>query len=386
MNEKFTVMCIVGARPNFMKIAPIIEAFKQHTPDISTILLHTGQHYDHAMKTLLFDQLGIPVPDIDLEVRGGSHAQQTANIMLKFEPVLAEHKPDALLVVGDVNSTIACALVAIKMHIPVIHVEAGLRSRDIAMPEEVNRLLTDQISQLLFTTERLGDENLQAEGIGKDRISFAGNVMIDTLLKNKEIAPSLAESLSINGISDAMPAIADKNGKFAFLTLHRPSNVDHKETLQQLLGAITKIANEIPIIFAVHPRTKGNLDKFGLSDVLAHKNIFTTPPVGYLDSITFMANACVVLTDSGGIQEETTALGVPCLTMRENTERWITVTEGTNTIVGTDPDKLLSEFKNIMDGKGKAGRRPELWDGEASVRIAQYIQRWFLSGKHKIQG
>lgn len=386
MKENFKIMCIVGARPNFMKIAPIIEAFRQYTPDVDTILLHTGQHYDHAMKTLLFDQLGIPVPDIDLEVRGGSHAQQTANIMLKFEPVLEEHKPDALLVVGDVNSTIACALVAIKMHIPVIHVEAGLRSRDIAMPEEVNRLLTDQISQLLFTTERLGDENLSKEGISEDRICFAGNVMIDTLLKNKEIAPSLSESLQGNGIANALSAIQQHEGNFAFLTLHRPSNVDNKETLEQLLRAVSVIADDIPIVFAVHPRTKGNLEKFGLSAVLEHKNIFTTPPVGYLDSITLMANAKVVLTDSGGIQEETTALGVPCLTMRENTERWITVTEGTNTIVGTDPDKLIGEFRKIMSGQGKAGRRPELWDGEASIRIAKHIQTWFTSGNHKIQG
>jgi UDP-N-acetylglucosamine 2-epimerase (non-hydrolysing) len=385
MNEKYKVMCIVGARPNFMKIAPIIEAFARHTVDLETLLLHTGQHYDHAMKTLLFDQLGIPVPDIDLEVRGGSHAQQTANIMLKFEPVLEAHKPDAVLVVGDVNSTIACALVAIKLHIPVIHVEAGLRSRDISMPEEVNRLLTDQISQLLFTTERLGDENLLAEGIGADRICFAGNVMIDTLLKNKEISPSLADSLATNGIPEAIAAIAKHEGNYAFLTLHRPSNVDNKEVLSTLLSAVKSIADEIPVVFAIHPRTRGNLEKFGLDAILGHENIFTTPPVGYLDSITFMSGAKVVLTDSGGIQEETTALGVPCLTMRENTERWITVTEGTNTIVGTDPVKLLEEFHKLMAGQGKAGCRPELWDGEASVRIAKYIQKWFHDGKHKIQ-
>ena len=371
---KFKIICVVGARPNFMKIAPIIEAFKEDTPDISTILLHTGQHYDHTMKTLLFDQLGIPVPDIDLEVRGGTHAEQTANIMLKFEGVLDEEKPDAILVVGDVNSTIACALVSVKKHIPVIHVEAGLRSRDIYMPEEVNRLLTDQISSLLFTTEKLGDENLVKEGISQDKVKFVGNVMIDTLRKNQKITPSVEDVFSRLGFEQL-----DSNKPFAVLTLHRPSNVDNKETLEVLLRSMAEVSMKLPVIFAMHPRTKSRVEEFGLGCIIEQANIFVTQPLGYLDNLALMANCKVVLTDSGGIQEETTALGVPCLTMRENTERWITVNEGTNTIVATDPEKIAIEFEKVMAGEGKAGRLPELWDGHAAKRIVKEILQWLNS-------
>lgn len=374
---KFKIICVVRARPNFMKIAPIIEAFKEDTPDISTLLLHTGQHYDHAMKTLLFDQLGIPVPDIDLEVRGGTHAEQTANIMLKFEGVLDEEKPDAILVVGDVNSTIACALVAIKKHIPVIHVEAGLRSRDIYMPEEVNRLLTDQISSLLFTTERLGNENLVKEGVSPDKVKFVGNVMIDTLRKNQKITPSVEDVFSRLGFEQL-----NSNEPFSVLTLHRPSNVDNKETLEILLRSMAEVSKTLPIIFAMHPRTTSRVEEFGLNDIIEQANIFITPPLGYLDNLALMSNCKVVLTDSGGIQEETTALGVPCLTMRENTERWITVNEGTNTIVATDPEKIAVEFEKIMAGQGKEGRLPELWDGHAAKRIAKETLQWLNGDKN----
>ena len=384
--QRFKVMCIVGARPNFMKISPIIEAFRARTPDIDVVLLHTGQHYDHAMKALLFDQLGIPVPDIDLEVRGGSHAEQTANIMLKFEAVLLEQKPSAVLVVGDVNSTIACALVAVKLHIPVIHVEAGLRSKDLKMPEEINRLLTDRISQLLFTTERLGDENLLAEGVAQDSIRFVGNVMIDTLLKFKEIAPSVNEALDNTGIAEAKDLLAGTGGKFVFVTMHRPSNVDNPVILERLLSCIRDTSLKVPVIFAVHPRTKSNISKFGLDAVLESPRVFTTPPMGYLDSLAFMSNATAVLTDSGGIQEETTALGVPCITMRENTERWVTVEEGTNVIVGTDADLITQAIDKILAGQGKAGRRPELWDGHAAERIVDAIDLWLKEGKHVFHG
>ncbi len=380
---QYKVMCIVGARPNFMKIAPVMKQFSLRTPNIKAVLLHTGQHYDHAMKTLLFDQLQIPVPDIDLEVRGGSHAVQTAQIMMKFEAVLDEEKPDAILVVGDVNSTIACALVAVKKHIAVIHVEAGLRSNDMEMPEEVNRVLTDRVSQKLYTTERLGDKNLAHEGISKDKVVFVGNVMIDTLLENKRLAPSLEQVADVNGLSGLTDALQKSEGAFAFLTLHRPSNVDEQGTLENLLDTIQQVADALPVVFAVHPRTQGNMEKFKFLDKLAHPNIFTCAPVGYLDSITLMSEATVVLTDSGGIQEETTALGVPCITLRENTERWITVEEGTNTIVGTDRQKILTAFNDVLSGKGKAGRQPELWDGKAAERIVDDISRWLESGDHR---
>ncbi len=385
-DQQFKVMCIVGARPNFMKISPIIESFKARAPEIDVVLLHTGQHYDHAMKTLLFDQLGIPVPDIDLEVRGGSHAEQTANIMIKFEKVVMEQLPDAVLVVGDVNSTIACALVAVKLHIPVIHVEAGLRSNDLKMPEEINRLLTDRISQLLFTTEKLGDANLVAEGVAPDLIHFVGNVMIDTLLKFKEIAPGIDEALSNTGIENAKSKIDDANGKFVFVTMHRPSNVDNAEILERLLSGIRKVSDKVPVIFAIHPRTKNNIAKFGLEHLLQVPNIFTTSPMGYLDSLAFMSNATAVLTDSGGIQEETTALGVPCITLRENTERWVTVEEGTNVIVGTDADLMQTTFDEILSGQGKAGRRPDLWDGHAADRIVDVIAQWLKNGANVFHG
>ena len=369
-SEKKEILCIVGARPNFTKIAPIIAAMKAKGKNISPYLLHTGQHYDEAMKASFFKQLGIPEPDVDLEVGSGSHAVQTADVMKKFEPVLDERNPAAVLVVGDVNSTIACALVAAKKGIPVIHVESGLRSYDREMPEEINRVLTDQISDLLFTTERSAHANLQKEGITEERVVFVGNVMIDTLFKNVEKAIPMEQTLSESGVENNF-----ENG-FGLITMHRPSNVDDEVVLTSLIETLVNLSKELPLIFPVHPRTKGHIEKFGLLDKIQNSQIMLLPPLGYLHLLGFMKNAKVVLTDSGGIQEETTALGVPCITLRENTERPITIAEGTNTIVGSDPDKIIEAFNDVMSSGGKAGRVPEYWDGKAAERIVDYLDKW----------
>jgi len=324
------------------------------------------------MKQAFFDQLGIPEPDIDLGVGSGSHAVQTAEVMKSFEVVMDEQNPDAILVVGDVNSTIACALVAVKKHVPVIHVESGLRSGDRAMPEEINRILTDQISDLLFLTERSAEENLLREGIDKSRIHFVGNVMIDTLMYNLSRAASPAATLG-----EACGFSADQVPKrFALLTMHRPSNVDFPDTLKMLLETISKIGDKLPVIFPIHPRTKQRIEEAGLQSLISGPQFITMPPAGYLQLLGLMKGAEVVLTDSGGIQEETTALGVPCLTLRESTERPITVDEGTNTIVGIDPEVILTAFQGLMDHDGKHGRVPEYWDGRAAERIAEVIQSW----------
>ncbi len=367
------ILCVVGARPNFMKIAPIMRAFHAPGSGIDARLLHTGQHYDAAMKASFFDQLGIPEPDVDLGVGSGSHAEQTAEIMKRFEPELDRWRPDAILVVGDVNSTIACALVASKKGVKVIHVEAGLRSYDREMPEEINRVLTDQISDMLFTTERDAEQNLAREGIPGDRIRFVGNVMIDTLMMNRERAVPAKETLERlkdTGYFDGADA------EFALVTLHRPSNVDVPEVLERLLSTLVEISQRLPIVFPVHPRTQGRIEAAGLEKLIGQGRIATMPPLGYKELLGLMDAAKVVLTDSGGIQEETTALGVPCITLRENTERPVTVTEGTNTIVGSDPEKIMQAFDEVMATGGKAGRVPELWDGRAAERIAAEIRRW----------
>lgn len=364
------IMCIVGARPNFMKIAPIMREFNKRDSCILARLLHTGQHYDTAMKAAFFEQLGIPEPDIDLGVGSGTHTQQTAEIMKRFEPELDAWSPDAILVVGDVNSTIACALVAAKKGIPVIHVEAGLRSYDREMPEEINRVLTDQISDLLFTTERDAEANLAREGIDGERVRFVGNVMIDTLMMNRENA--VPASLTISRITGSGIQI-DSGSDYALVTLHRPSNVDVPAVLERLLQTLVEISRRIPIIFPVHPRTRGRIDSAGLNDMLQRGRIATLPPLGYHELLGLMESAKVVLTDSGGIQEETTALGVPCITLRENTERPITISQGTNTIAGSDPEKIMAAFNEVMETGGKAGRVPELWDGRAAERIAREI-------------
>ena len=354
------VLCVAGARPNFMKIAPVMAALAE--TGIAAQLLHTGQHYDAAMSDSFFADLGIPRPDHHLEVGSGSHAVQTAEVMKRFEPVLESVQPQAVLVVGDVNSTIACALVAAKRGVKVIHVEAGLRSYDRSMPEEINRVLTDQISDLLFITEKSALANLQREGIDPGRVEFVGNVMIDTLYRNLEQAVPSGHTLGT------------VLSQFAVLTLHRPSNVDDPATLSALLDVMAEINRRLPVVIPLHPRTRSNIEKFGFTAKLDGLHIL--PPVGYLEMLGLMRDAKLVLTDSGGIQEETTALGVPCLTLRENTERPITLVEGTNTLVGPHPDAIRAAFNDVRENGGKAGRIPEYWDGRAAMRIAHTLKNW----------
>lgn len=372
-NSAAPILCVVGARPNFMKIAPIISALRAGPQPVPARLLHTGQHYDAAMKDAFFTQLGIPEPDIDLDVGSATHAVQTADIMKRFEPVLDAERPAAVLVVGDVNSTVACALVATKKGVPVIHVEAGLRSYDRTMPEEINRVLTDQISDLLFTTERQAHANLAREGIDPRRIHFVGNVMIDTLLGH--LPRALPPERSFATAVDPRVFTQSSTG-YALVTLHRPSNVDEPEVLGRVLGALRRVSESIPVVFPVHPRTRARIEAAGLSEASRSPRILQLAPLGYLEMLGLMAKARVVLTDSGGIQEETTALGVPCLTLRENTERPITVEQGTNTIVGSDPRRIETAVGDLLAGGGKAGRVPELWDGKAAQRIKAVMLDW----------
>lgn len=367
------VICVVGARPNYMKMAPILRAFAAHEPPIPTLLVHTGQHYDAAMNDRLFSDLELPRPDVNLEVGSGTHAVQTAEVMKRFEPVIDEYGARAVLVVGDVNSTLACALVASKRHIPVVHVESGLRSGDRRMPEEVNRVLTDQISDLLYTTERSALQNLTREGIDPERVQFVGNVMIDTLLANRRKAVSPEQLLSDASIDPARIA----NG-YGLVTMHRPSNVDVPEILTRLIETLHQISRDLPLVFAMHPRTRKNIEQFGLAHLLDSPGFIVLPPQGYLEVVGLMAGAKIVMTDSGGMQEETTALGVPCLTMRENTERPITVEQGTNTMVGVDAQAILDGAAEVLAHGGKAGRAPELWDGHAAERIASHLNAWLI--------
>ena len=356
-----------------MKIAPVIAALKAGPAPFEICLLHTGQHYDAAMNDQFFTALGIPRPNINLDVGSASHAVQTSEIMRRFEPILDQEMPDAVLVVGDVNSTIACALVAAKKAVKVIHVEAGLRSYDRTMPEEINRVLTDQISDILFTTEQEAEENLRREGITAERIHFVGNVMIDTERSQLPHATPVAETLCRAGVSESF--LGSKQ-RYAILTLHRPSNVDDSTVLRTLLRAVADISRSLPVIFPVHPRTRSRIEGFGLMELIAEANLTLLPPQGYLEMLGLMKDARLVLTDSGGIQEETTALGVPCVTLRQNTERPITVTEGTNTIVGTDPEKIHAVVKDILQTGGKSGKSPEFWDGKAAHRIAAVLHEW----------
>ncbi|OSM06842.1 non-hydrolyzing UDP-N-acetylglucosamine 2-epimerase [Magnetofaba australis] len=373
MNDTAPILCIVGARPNFMKIARLMPALAAGDDGLPVKLLHTGQHYDAAMKASFFEQLRIPEPDIDLGVGSGTHAEQTAQIMLKLEPVLDQMQPRALLVVGDVNSTIACALVAVKKGIPVIHVEAGLRSNDRAMPEEINRVLTDQISDLLFTTERSAEENLAREGVDRKRVHFVGNVMIDTL---RHLLPEAATLEKITQHFSEPPPFSLQEKGYALVTLHRPSNVDDPAVLERLLTTLRTASQRIPLIFPAHPRTRGRIDAAGLSHLLENAPIWVLPPIGYLEMLGLMSRAKLVMSDSGGIQEETTALGIPCLTLRENTERPITISEGANQLVGSDPQKILTALDDTLTSGGKAGRIPEGWDGAASQRIAAVLKSW----------
>lgn len=374
------ILCVVGARPNFMKIAPLMAALKLTPQPLRACLLHTGQHYDVAMNERFFEQLGIPAPDINLEVGSASHAVQTAAIMQRFEPVLDERRPAAVLVVGDVNSTLACALTAAKKDIPVIHVEAGLRSFDRTMPEEINRVLTDQLSELLFTTERGALDNLLREGVDPARVHFVGNVMIDTLLACLPRATPVEQTLAGVAEPTRFPP-----GGYGVVTLHRPANVDDPATLVGLTGLLRELSAELPLVFPLHPRTQEMLRRAGLlAELLKTPTIACLPPLGYLDMLGLLAKARLALTDSGGIQEETTALGVPCITLRSSTERPITVEQGTNTLTGSDPKRIRRVVMDTLAGGGKAGRTPELWDGRAAPRIAMVIAAWaYGEGRHE---
>ena len=365
MARPLKIVLVAGARPNFMKIAPIMKCLNEAPLAFEPALVHTGQHYDERLSRVFFDDLGIPHPDVNLGVGSGSHAVQTAGIMTAFEVVLRERQPDRVLVVGDVNSTIACALVAVKLGVPVGHVEAGLRSFDRTMPEEINRLLTDQIADVLFTTEASAGENLHREGVDAGRIHFVGNVMIDTLLAHRDRARALG-----------MPrALGVEPGGFVLLTLHRPSNVDDAVVLARLLEAIASIGRACPVLFPVHPRTRPALDASAAARALAAGGrLRLLDPLGYLQFLGLMAEARAVLTDSGGIQEETTILGVPCLTLRENTERPVTVTHGTNRVVGTDLERVLAAWRELPEPDPRTATVPPLWDGKAASRIVEVLR------------
>jgi len=358
------VICVCGARPNFMKIAPIMKAFNE-SGKFETLLVHTGQHYDEKMSKSFFDELEIPKPDINLEVGSGSHAVQTAEVMKRFEPVVLDFKPDYVLVVGDVNSTIACGMVAVKLGVKLIHVEAGLRSFDRTMPEEINRVLTDCISDLLFVTEQSGIDNLKNEGVDSDKVHLVGNVMIDTLLANKGKAEQ----------SNVLEKMGLKKKGFAVITLHRPSNVDDMVNLSKIITAFEVIQKDLKLIFPIHPRTMRNIEGSDLKGrVTAMENLILMEPVGYLDFLKLTANAAVVITDSGGIQEETTILRIPCMTLRENTERPVTITEGTNRLVHIDTEDILKHYNEIKSANYSAkGKSPQLWDGKATQRIVEVL-------------
>ena len=359
------VTCVVGARPNFMKIAPILTC-AAGVPDVRCRLVHTGQHYDERMSRLFFTELGLPQPDNYLGVGSGSHAAQTASVMLRFDKELDAHRADVVLVVGDVNSTIACALVAAKRGIPVAHVEAGLRSGDRTMPEEINRILTDQISDYLFTTEGGASSNLLAEGIPKERIHFVGNVMIDTLLRHRRRARR----------TDIVKRLSLSPRGYAVSTMHRPRSVDTARAAEHTLCALTLVADHLPLVVPLHPRTRKRWQTFHLLERMTNcRNVHVIEPLGYLEFLALMDSAAMVLTDSGGIQEETTILGVPCLTFRENTERPVTLTEGTNQLVGSDLGRLTRALDEILAGEILDARTPELWDGQAAARILQILRR-----------
>ena len=360
---KMRIVNVVGARPNFIKMAPLMAEYARHPGDFAPVLVHTGQHYDDNMSKLFFEQLRLPKPDVYLGVGSGSHAEQTARVMIELEKLLVADRPDLVVVVGDVNSTLAAALVAAKLCIPLAHVEAGLRSFDRTMAEEINRVVTDALSDYCFTTCADADENLLREGVARGKIFFVGNVMIDTLLKlrDESLKSNIREKLGLNSA-------------YGYVTLHRASNVDSKGVLSGILSALEAIQKRLPLAFPVHPRTRARLNEFGYWDqVTRWPNIRIVEPLGYLDSLCLMGGAKLVLTDSGGIQEETTVLGIPCLTLRENTDRPVTVTEGTSTVVGTSREKIIAEAAKIIEGNRKNGRVPKYWDGKAAARITQCL-------------
>jgi UDP-N-acetylglucosamine 2-epimerase (non-hydrolysing) len=386
------LLSVVGARPNFMKIAPIIDELKKgqreedqpgeenddglkKPPPVEHCLVHSGQHYDELLSGNFFADLGLPTPDVNLQAGSGSHATQTAEIMKRIEPVLLDYKPDMVLVVGDVNSTLATTLTAVKLGIRVAHIEAGLRSFDMTMPEEINRKLTDAVSSLLFVTEQSGVENLKREGVPAEKVFLVGNVMIDCLLRHRELAAR-------SPILDRLGVRQNGSGcrPYGVLTLHRPSNVDNPKTLQNILSAVSALAVDLPVFFPVHPRTRKNIESFGLLRYLASAagedrvGIVPLDPLGYLEFLSLNDHARIVLTDSGGVQEETTVLGVPCLTLRENTERPATVEHGSNQVVGVDSERILAAARSIVRNPVRPSQRPPLWDGKAAPRIVAIIR------------
>jgi UDP-N-acetylglucosamine 2-epimerase (non-hydrolysing) len=366
MSVSSPVVFVAGARPNFMKVAPMLRAMTAAAAPFERVLVHTGQHYDAAMSDVFFRELGMPAPDVHLNAGSGSHGAQTARVLASFEEYLlgCSALPRGVVVVGDVNSTMACALAAVKLGVPVAHVEAGLRSFDRAMPEEINRVVTDAICDLLLTSERAGDTNLAREGIPPERVRFVGNVMIDTLVHQLPAARAL-------GVPAAM-GLAPRG--YALVTLHRPSNVDEPARLTALVALLERLAAQRAVVFPTHPRTRERLERFGLLERLrGHGAIHLRDPLGYRENLGLMADAALVLTDSGGIQEETTALGVPCLTLRSNTERPATVTDGTNTLVGDDLDAASARVQEVLDGRYKRGGTVEGWDGHAAERVARVL-------------
>ena len=387
------IINVVGARPNFMKIAPIIRAVKKHNDtihlsrsdcsELDAILVHTGQHYDYEMSKVFFEDLDLPKPDIYLNVGSGTHAEQTGRVMIEFEKILSKEKPDLVIVVGDVNSTLACALASVKLHIPVAHVEAGLRSFDRAMPEEINRLLTDAVSDFLFTPSPDADENLKREGIWEEKIFLVGDVMVDSLFYNLDRAQKsniLVElGLQEPNSTDESQMLTD----YAVLTLHRPSNVDDHKALLDIIKALKRISNEIPIIFPIHPRTRKQIELLGFKDYfvdltnnesrITNNAICLLDPLGYLDFLKLIRYSKFIMTDSGGIQEETTVLGIPCLTLRDTTERPITITQGTNILVHNDTERIIAEALKILNGDVKKSHCPELWDGKTAERVVKVI-------------
>lgn len=360
------IILVAGARPNFMKVAPLLQELRKYPEVFRPRLIHTGQHYDADMSDVFFQELGLPQPDRFLGVGSGSHAEQTAKIMVAFEQVCLEERPDLVVVAGDVNSTMACALTAKKLCIPVAHVEAGLRSRDWTMPEEINRVVTDAISDLLFTPSRDADENLLREGVSPERIYFVGNVMIDCLLAQ----------LPKTAARDTLQRFGVEAGRYATLTLHRPSNVDDPEVFSGIMGVLLELSQELPIIWPVHPRSRKMLGQLGLAHrVEGNGRLRLTEPLGYLDMLALNRWARLIITDSGGLQEETTVLGVPCITLRQNTERPVTVEAGANQVVGNHPDRVRAAVWSILNSDGHKICIPEFWDGKAAIRVVDIFKR-----------
>jgi UDP-N-acetylglucosamine 2-epimerase (non-hydrolysing) len=358
------IVSVVGARPNFMKVAPIHRAFQKYRDTVHHLIVHTGQHYDQAMSKVFFEDLELPNPNMYLGVGSGSHAQQTAKIMVEFEKVVTEQAPDLVIVVGDVNSTLACSLVASKMAVRVAHVEAGLRSFDRTMPEEINRLVTDALSDFLFVSEPSGIQNLKREGVGDEKVFLVGNVMIDSLVYYREKAKK----------SEVPKTLGLTPRQYVLVTIHRPGNVDHKDNLERIFRVLRQLSERTTVVFPIHPRTRKMLGEFGMEEsVQGIRNLVLTDPLGYLDFLSLMDSAALLITDSGGIQEETTYLGVPCLTLRENTERPVTIEVGTNQLCGKDVESIVPKAFEILDGKVKAGKTPDLWDGQTADRITEIL-------------